>query len=239
MSTTLMDGIAAQIHEAQARISALDTELFALTTQRRALAFDAATGNDEAKKALANIERSITRGEIEQRYCQDIVAEGEERLRQAETKLQAEERARLADEYARAGAERDALYQEVESLVTGLVTLMPTLTAVDATVRNLGLRLEIPQARFAFEAVNAFVGNRLTCAGLPLQGSFWYPAYEAPLSASKHAEWEATQRLKRAEEEGAGMARHRAVPPLAEALAPLFAGAMEHDATNEEAKDVG
>jgi hypothetical protein len=154
------------VAEIEARLAGAMARATANETERRRLAFDAATGEEGAKKALAKLNVAAGASAYEIEDCQSALNEAKRRLAEAE---RAEELVRLANNADAATKLADSIAEHGRRADAAFAAALVELEGLRADINELHrLGVAYPRA----EQFNVLGGIALKTAVLPLPLKF-------------------------------------------------------------------
>jgi len=170
MTTATLDE---QLAKAQQAEGALVAEIEEMEARVRHLSFDA-VGDAKARNRLSQLESDLDTRRRMLRMSRTAIAEGERRQAVRTAAQVAAARGALETERVRLHTERDAVFQAFEEAIETIQALVGTATALDATLKNVEVQLDVPRGRHARDVLARYATHHLARAGL----RFDFPYHE-------------------------------------------------------------
>jgi len=139
----------------------------------RHLSFDA-VGDAKARNRLSQLEDDLDTRRRMLSMSRTAIAEGERRQAVRVVEQAAEARGELEAERVRLHGERDEVFQAFEDAIETIQALVGTATTLDATLKNVESRLDVPRGRHASDVLSRYATHHLVRAGL----RFDFPYHE-------------------------------------------------------------
>lgn len=157
--------IEGQLEKAQVAEAALVAEVTDLEGRIRGLAFDA-LADPKARGRLTQMETDLESRRRMLALSRVAIEEGERRLGVQAGQEAEQHLAALDAERVRLHAERDDAFYAVETLIETLAATVGIATTLDAQLKNVERRLDLPTGRHAGDAVSRYASHHLVRAGL-------------------------------------------------------------------------